>query len=177
MKVKTEILKWLFLLCLVIMFGCSKTNDGSYVEPITSYERLAGKWKLKSIVEVDELAKVQQLATFQIDLTSKFNFNTMILTLSVDTANGHKPTAFTVEGDAPEIFATNGFWDMDIPFAKTDGSAPLLYVYSDQAKTNLVDMFQVINVPGSDKSLQLTLSRVASGITFLSYQMIFMPSK
>lgn len=177
MKVKSKILTWLFLLCLVILFGCTKTDDGSYVEPITSYERLMGKWKLTKIKEIDELARAQKITPDEIDLTSKFNFKSMIITFSVDTTNGHVPTAFTVEGDAPEIFIKEGYWDLDTPYAKSDGTAPVINVYSDQAKTTLVDKFAVTTIPGTSKSLVLRLSRISANITFLSYEMVFAVSK
>ena len=50
------------LLLLSLMTGtlftaCNDTEDGSYVEPITLYEKLQGTWSLRTLQQVDEAGK------------------------------------------------------------------------------------------------------------------------
>jgi len=48
-----------FFLSLLVVISCTAfndTDDGSYVAPITSYEKINGNWQLNSLKQVDEIA-------------------------------------------------------------------------------------------------------------------------
>ncbi len=169
MKLLNKLL--LLFLVLLIVGACEKQDDGSYVPPITRFEKIYGTWKLTAIKQTDEIAKANGAKPDELVLTTKFNFNTFQITFNVDSSSGTiKPTTFKVSGSAPELFASEGYWDMDTPFARTDGKPSKILLYSDEAKTNLVDMLELTAVPTTKKTMELRLVRTdEKDIPYLSY--------
>ncbi len=168
----------LLLAVLPILIRCEKQDDGNYVLPITRYELIKGKWKLNSIKMVDELAKANNQKPFEMALTSEFNFTTMVIELKVDSSSGSiKPTGFEVTGNAPALFASSGYWDMDVPYARSDGKASKIRLYSDKAKTQLLDELELTAVPGKENKLEFRLVRYSEGNPYLSYTYSFKPIK
>lgn len=153
------------LLVLALAFGCNDKDDGSYVAPITRYEKIIGTWKLNTLIQSDEIAKTTNGTLKELNLYSKFNFKNFVITFHGDEANN--PTSYEVTGDVPELFAKSGFWTLDSPF--TTGKVAKLYLYGDQEKTQLLDALDVVTVPGSTNVLELKLVRSSNGIPFLSY--------
>ena len=69
------------LLLLSLMTGalftaCNDTEDGSYVEPITLYEKLQGTWSLRTLQQVDEAGKASGAKYTTMKLTQSFDFTT-----------------------------------------------------------------------------------------------------
>ncbi|WP_353136370.1 DUF5004 domain-containing protein [Pseudopedobacter sp.] len=161
----------LLLLCLVslffLQFGCKKPDDGSYVDPITLYEKVKGEWKLNDISQVDETAKVAGISPDEISLFSQFGFENLTLSLQVDEKNN--PTTYSVSGDAPELFPNSGYWDLSASFPAANGTAPVINLYSDQAKTDLQAQLSVVSVPGAKTEMELKLTRKSGGVAFVSY--------
>jgi hypothetical protein len=159
---KTNKTSKVLLLLLLIVTGstftsCNDTDDGSYVAPITLYEKIGGKWVLSSINQVDETSNKSMA------LTSLFDFGTFVINLNTDDAN--QPSTFTIDGKAPSILPVSGTWKMGNPFVNSDGiSAKILLCGSDKTYT-----LTVTNVPGSEKVLEFKLTRKANGKAFVSY--------
>lgn len=177
---KKRLIKLIWRTSLILLFfagmGCEKTDDGSYAKPITRYEKIMGKWKLSAIKEIDEIAFAQGSKSSEMVLTSKFKFNTMEITFNVDSTNEVKPTTYVVTGEAPAIFDREGYWDMDQAYAHSDGSATIINLYSDAAKTQKTDKFALTTVPGTKKVLEIKLLREINGVPFLSYSIQLKPA-
>lgn len=171
MKIKKKLLPLISLFLLLIIIGCEKQDDGSYVQPITRYEKIAGTWKLTTIKQTDEIAKANVTKPDELVLTSLFNFTTFQITFNVDSSSiGIKPTTFQVTGSAPVLFATEGYWDMDSPFARTDGKPSKILLYSDAEKTKLLDRLELTAVPTTKKTMEIRLVRTDDKeIPYLSY--------
>ncbi|MCX7987528.1 MAG: DUF5004 domain-containing protein [Bacteroidales bacterium] len=167
-----KLLQRLLLLAIVLLvaYGCEEQEDGSYVPPITRYELIHGTWKLQTIKMTDELAKANNTKPVEMNLTKEFNFTSFVIALNVDSSSGEiKPTTFEVTGNAPALFATSGYWDMDTPFARSDGMPSKVKLFADEAKTQLLDELELITVPGKDVVLELRLVRYSEGNPYLSY--------
>jgi hypothetical protein len=163
-----KIEKLLLLSLLPLLFiKCEKTDDGSYVAPLTVYEKMAGKWYLASIMLVDEIAKANSVTPDEEELKSEFNFNTFNITFNVDADS--LPTTFEVGGDAPELFITGGYWELDSPFPHTDGTPVKIYLYTDNARTQLADKLSITSIPGTKKELEFKLTRMSVGAPYASY--------
>jgi hypothetical protein len=158
----------LLLLFLPLLFtDCEKTDDGSYVEPITVYEKLAGTWDLTSIKLIDEIAKANNITPNEVELISKFGFSDMSITLGVDTDS--LPTTYEVTGSVPELFHPNGYWDLDSPFTHSDGTPTEMYLYTDAAKTQLADKLSITAIPGTRAELEFKLIRMSGETAYASY--------
>ena len=169
MKKSKYFLECLLLFLLTLPFtGCEpKTDDGSYTDPITLYEKVSGKWTLSGITQVDETAKTMNITPSEMDLTDQFDFSTFAVDLTVDAAN--QPTSYQVSGTAPELFPNQGWWDLDTSFPYADGSAPKVNLYSDAGKTDLIAQLSITSMPGAKKEMELKLTRSDDGVPFVSY--------
>lgn len=157
---------WAIVL-LPLCVACNDTDDGSYVEPITVYEKIKGNWTISSVKQIDEIAKANSQPVSEMNLTNQVDFSTFTISLNVDEKN--RPTSYKVGGTAPQLFPSEGYWELDYPFHNTDGSANIMNLYSDQAKTTKVAQLSITGIPGATKVLEMKLSRKAKGVTFVSY--------
>jgi len=168
----------IFLFCLFaipIFWGCNETDDGTYTEPISLYEKIGGAWKISGIKEIDEIAKASSMKPDEITLTSKFNFSTFVITLSVD--ENFNPTTYEVKGSAPELFKSSGYWELDYPYPNPDNISTKILLYSDEAKTLLTDKLIVTSIPGAKATMQFNLQRLSGGIPYVTYQYSLKPEK
>ncbi len=155
------------LLSLLLVSGCSltscnDTDDGSYVAPITQYEKISGKWLLNSITQVDETTSKTMT------LTNLFDFGSFVINLNTDS-NG-EPTTFSVEGTAPELLPVSGSWKLANPFVNSDGTAAKILLND---KTTLT----VTAVPGAQQTLEFKLTRKTAGKAYVSYVYNLIPIK
>lgn len=157
----------LLSLCLIITGGCELTEDGSYVAPITNYEKIAGTWSLTGITQIDEIAKASSSEPSEVQLITQFGFSDFQIKLNVD--DSFQPTSFEVSGSAPELFLTSGYWKLDEPFVHADGSVSNILLYSDEAKTRLVDQLSITAVPGVVAKLGFKLTRLTDETPYVSY--------
>ena len=98
-KVKARSLL-LGIVALMGLSGCNTIEDGSYTEPIRLYEKIGGKWVLNSMVQTDESnAKTMTL-------TNLLDFDTFVIHLDCDATGA--PSAFTIDGEAPELLPVKG---------------------------------------------------------------------
>lgn len=155
------------MLCFVILGGCELTEDGSYVAPITTYEKVAGSWNLTNLTQVDEIAKAASTEPNEVQLTAAFGFSDFQMTLSVDASG--QPTTYEVTGGAPNLFTEAGYWKLDNDFVHADGSSSQILLYSDAAKTSLVDKLTVTAIPGAVANLELKLTRSTNELAYVSY--------
>lgn len=173
--------KMLYFLLVFLIFasiGCEKTDDGSYVRPLTIYEKMMGKWKMGSIKEVDEIALASGVKPNEQTITSKFTFSSFQITFNVDSSKQELvPTTYQVEGTAPALFNAQGYWDLDSPYARTDGKVCKLLLYADALKSKITDQFDVVVVPGTKTDLGIKLVRSSNGTPFLSYLYTLKPVK
>jgi hypothetical protein len=163
--------KFLFIILLFLStmwYSCNKTEDGSYVAPITVYEKVDGTWKLLSIKMIDETAKSANIKPDEVDLTDQFTFQTFSITLNVDAEN--KPGAYSVTGTAPALLEPNGFWDLDNAFPRTDGTAVKINLYSDAAKTQKTNQVSISTMPGAKAEMELKLTHISNKVAFITYQ-------
>jgi hypothetical protein len=75
MKKSVVILLLIFITHLFV--GCNETDDGTYTDPITIYEKMGGTWRLTKLLEVDEIAVASSLKPDEITLTNQFDFKTL----------------------------------------------------------------------------------------------------
>lgn len=159
----------MFLFVLTqLLTGCYETDDGTYTEPITIYEKIGGTWVLTKITEVDEIAVASSIEPDEVALTNYFNFKTFTITLNVD--ENFNPTTFEVGGSSPELFLQNGYWDLNNSFPNTDGTALKIRLYSDESKTDQVDELDIVTLPGKKSTLEFNLTRIANDIPFVTYE-------
>ena len=159
------------LLCLIgtcAVISCKKVENGSFVEPITLYEKVKGSWQLTDLVQIDETAKIAGIKPDEISLLGQFDAASLQITLDIDADN--QPTAYRVDGNAPELFPSSGFWDLDTSFPYANGSAPTIHLYSDAAKTALIGQLTIMSMPGASPEMELKLTRRTAGVPFVSYQ-------
>lgn len=158
-------------LCFIGMLSitsCKKIENGNFVEPITLYEKIKGSWALADLIQVDETAKTAGIQPDQISLYDQFDFSTFEITLDVDADN--RPTEYRVEGNAPELFPGNGYWDLDTDFPRAGGPTPVINLYSDVAKATLVGQLSIASMPGANPEMEMRLTRSTAGVAFVSYQ-------
>ncbi len=144
----------LALAVIPLLNSCASTDDGSYIAPITQYEKIGGNWILNSVTQTDEST------TTSMDLTNVFDFDTFGISLNVDENN--EPTTFAVSGHAPALLPTSGTWKLGNPFVNSDGSSAQI-ILNDNVKLT------VTAVPGSSKVLEYRLTRTSNGVPFVSY--------
>jgi hypothetical protein len=167
-----RLLLYLVILILISPFtGCNQIEDGSYVEPITLYEKINGNWALSGLTMVDNIAKVQNLELFEQNISSEFNFDQMVLEFNVDAEDN--PSTFSVSGDIPPLFLYEGYWDLSSSFPKTDLSRVKVNLYSDASRQNKVDELELTITPGATDELGVELVRRSEGIAFLTYAFSF----
>jgi len=167
MKKTTKFATFLLLTCVISFLGCNDTDDGSFVEPITLYEKIHGDWTLTNVLQIDETANSMGISPKEISLFSQLGFESFGITLNVDENN--QPTSYQVRGTAPELFLNSGYWELAYPFQVTTGVPPTINLYSDAAKTNLVGQLSVVTMPGTVSDMDLKLTRVSDGVPFVSY--------
>ena len=151
-----------------LFVGCSMMDDGSYVKPITLYEKVNGNWQLSSIRQIDETAKASNMSVTEMPLTEQFNFGSFATALNADVNNN--PSTYAVSGEAPELFPNKGYWDLDLEFPSAGGTSSIIYLYSDAAKAQLTERLVITTPPGTDGVMELRLTRMSNGVPFVSYQ-------
>lgn len=158
----------LLLLWLLPFSGCEPTtDDGSYTDPITLYEKIGGNWVLSGITQVDETAKTMGISPSEMNLTDQFSFKTFAINLTVDA--GNKPTSYQVSGTAPELFPNQGYWELDTSFPFANATPPKALLYSDAVKTVKIGELSITSLPGSKQEMELKLTRTSKGVPFVSY--------
>jgi hypothetical protein len=166
MKKNKYLLGCLLLLFLAFSFiGCEPvTEDGSYVEPVSLYEKIGGEWNLSDLVVVDENSTQ---AKKEIPLSGHLGFDHFVLNLNLDAEN--KATSFRIETEAPRLIPTEGYWDLDRAFTDPFGASPVIILYSDAAKTNKTGTLVVMTVPGNNPEMELKITRSNAGKAYVSY--------
>jgi len=158
----------LLLMVLVLPFAaCNDTDDGSYVEPITVYEKIYGNWKVSSVKQVDEIAKANNESPSEMTLTDQFDFSSFTISLNVDANN--QPTTYTIGGNSPRFFPTEGYWALDYEFHNTTGAANVIQLYSDASRSSMTAQLSVVGIPGSSREMEIKFSRNTKGTPFVSY--------
>lgn len=147
--------------------SCDNTEDGSYVDPITIYEKVNGNWQLANLKMVDEVAKANKIEPNEENLSTYFNYEDFKINFSVDEKN--QPTTYEVTGNVPPLFAPKGYWSLSAAFQPTNSGATKIYLYSDAQKTQKTDELRLISVPGKNDEMQLQLTHSSDGVDFVSY--------
>jgi hypothetical protein len=168
MKKTKYLLGSLLLLFMMLPFvGCEPvTDDGSYVDPITLYEKVSGNWKLSNMRQVDETAKAAGISATEINLFAQFQFGTLSIELK---SENNQPTTYTVLGSAPELFPNTGYWKLDTEFPYANGTSPKVLLFSDAAKTAKIGELSITAMPGAKQEMELKLTRTSKGVPFVSY--------
>lgn len=158
------------ILCLLpsIWMGCSKNDDGSYVAPITAYEKVSGTWNMLTLKLIDETAISAGIKPDEMVITDQFNFQTFAITLNVDESK--LPTTYTVAGDAPQLLSPEGYWDVDKMFPAADGTPIVISFYSDAAKTLKTNQVSISSMPGANPQMELKLVHSSNQVAYLTYQ-------
>lgn len=165
----------LIILSVVLLFsGCFETEEGTYVAPITTYEKVKGVWNLSSLVLKDDYAASLDLEPSEVNLTNLFNFNNLQLTLNVDDNN--QPLDYIVNGDIPKLFPTSGYWELSSSFPTTNLEPALIYLYSDVEKTNKIGELNLTAIPTGNNSMEIRLIRSSNQVPFATYIFKFFPS-
>ena len=165
---KKTVLILFSIVLMQIAVGCLETNDGTFTEPITIYEKMGGTWALTKLTLTDEIAAASAIDPDAMDLTNKLNFKTFNLVLNLDESLA--PTTFEVEGNSPELFLKSGYWDLSNAFPNTDATAVKLQLYSDASKTDVIDSLNINALPGRKAVLDIALVRQTNDIPYLTYQ-------
>lgn len=154
-------------MCLTVI-GCDNTEDGSYVDPITLYEKVNGNWGLTNLKLVDEFAIVNAIEPHEENLSTYFNYEDFKIKFNVDEKN--QPTSYEVLGDVPPLFAPKGFWRLSSDFQQTNASGPVsIYLYSDAQKTQKTDELKLTSIPGNNDEMELKLVHSSGGSAYASY--------
>lgn len=167
MKKKTKLIAFLWIISGLFTISCEKMDDGEHVVPITLYEKVAGSWTLKDVLQIDETAKIAGIKPDEISLFNQFGFGSFQIALEVD--NNNQPTSYKVSGNSPELFPTEGFWEINPSFPAANGTAPTINLYSDASKTTLAGQLEVVSMPGATTDMELKLTRSTAGVPFVSY--------
>ena len=161
--------KIIYLLAIVslLAMGCSETDDGRHVDPITLNEKIDGEWGLMNLKMVDEFAKANKLEPSEQDISTLFNYDDFRIKFNVDENN--KPTTYEVTGNVPPLFALSGYWKLSSDFQQTNAEAVRINLYSDAQKTLKTDELRLTSVPGSNEQMEIQLVRTSEGVPFVSY--------
>lgn len=151
----------------LLALGCNQPDDGSYVEPITVYEKMQGNWNLKNLRMVDQFAKANAIEPSEQNLSALFNYDVFQVAFNVDAQM--QPTSYQVSGNVPPIFQLSGYWALDTSFQPTSSRAIQIHLYSDAQKTNRTDTLLLTSVPGSNEEMEVQLVRFSGGTPFVSY--------
>lgn len=157
----------LLMVLFLTLTACDGTDDGTFVAPITVYEKINGDWKVLSLKQVDEIAKANSQSPSEMSLTSQFDFSTFTISLNVDSDSN--PTSYEVGGTAPKFFPEQGFWSLDYPFHNTDGTPNVIQLFSDRDKKSLVGELYITFIPGSNQTMEFKFTRKAKDVAFVSY--------
>ncbi|MFT3740625.1 MAG: DUF5004 domain-containing protein [Breznakibacter sp.] len=165
---KTAIYALLFFAALQLG-GCELTDDGSYVAPVTVYEKVNGTWALTKLSMVDNYAISNAIEPTEQEITYWFNFETLTITLNVDPENN--PTTYSVSGDVPELFLKEGYWSLNSPFTRTDQSPLVINLYQNASKDRVADQLVLSSIPsgGASNGMEFKLVRQSNGLSFLTY--------
>jgi len=159
---------WLAVMMCLFAISCDNTEDGSYVDPITIYEKVNGNWGLTNLKMVDDFAKANKIEPSEENLSTYFNYEDFKIKFSVDEKNN--PTSYEVTGNVPPLFAPKGYWRLSSDFQPTNpGNAIKIYLYSDAQKTQKTDELRLTSVPGKNGEMEIQLSRTSGGTVFVSY--------
>ena len=164
---KCKSIYWLAIVMCISIIGCTNTDDGSYVDPVTLYEKVNGNWGLTNLKMVDEFAKANAIEPHEENLSTFFNYEDFKINFSVDENN--QPTSYEVTGNVPPLFAPKGYWKLASDFQQTNASAVKIYLYSDAQKTQKTDELRLTSVPGSNDEMEIQLVRSSGGSAFVSY--------
>ena len=174
MKKTTAIL--LLVGFFVLFYGCKKSSEES-TPPTTLYQKLAGTWGMKtpqgaspaaSVVEVDDIALANQAPVTQWDLSLQLNFPSFTITFNVDANNN--PTTYAIGGTATQLIPVSGYWNLDYPYPSTVSTASKIYLYSDAAKTDLVNTLYIQEIPsGNVPMISFKLNHSNQGVPYASY--------
>lgn len=151
----------------LLALGCNKSDDGSYVEPITIYEKMQGNWNLMNLRMVDQFAKANAIEPSEQNLSALFNYDVFQIEFNVDEQM--LPTTYQVSGNVPPIFQLSGYWGLNTSFQPTSSEAIQIYLYSDAQKTHRTDTLLLTSVPGSNEEMEVQLVRASGGTPFISY--------
>ena len=158
---------WLAIIMCFLAVGCEDNDDGSYVDPITIYEKVNGQWGLTNLKMVDEFAKANAIEPHEENLSTFFNYEDFKISFSVNEQN--QPTSYEVTGDVPELFAPKGYWQLSSDFQQSDAGAVKIYLYSDAQKTQKTDELRLTSVPGSSDEMEFQLVHSSGGSPFVTY--------
>jgi hypothetical protein len=165
---KRKSIYWLAVVGCLMTIGCDNTDDGSYVDPITLYEKVNGNWGLTNLKMVDDFAKANKIEPNEQNLSTFFNYEDFKIRFNVDEKMN--PTSYEVQGEVPPLFASNGYWELSSDFQQTNASSPVrIYLYSDAQKTQKTDELRLTSVPGNNEEMELQLVRSSGGSAFVSY--------
>jgi hypothetical protein len=165
---KCKSIYWLAVIMCLTVIGCDNTEDGSYVDPITLYEKVNGNWGLTNLKLVDEFAIANKIEPHEENLSTYFNYEDFKIKFNVDAKN--QPTSYEVLGDVPPLFAPKGFWRLSSDFQQTNASGPVaIYLYSDAQKTQKTDELKLTSVPGNSDEMELKLVHSSGGSAYASY--------
>ncbi|MFH7018562.1 DUF5004 domain-containing protein [Flavobacterium sp. FlaQc-47] len=165
---RSKSIYWLAVLMCIFAISCDSTEDGSYVDPITIYEKVNGNWGLTNLKMVDEFAKANKIEPSEENLSTYFNYEDFKIKFNVDEKNN--PTSYEVTGNVPPLFAPKGFWQLSSDFQPTKaGNAIRIYLYSDAQKTQKTDELRLTSVPGKNEEMEIQLVRSSGGSPFVSY--------
>lgn len=164
---KCKSIYWFAIVICALFTGCTNTDDGSYVDPVTLYEKVNGNWGLTNLKMVDEFAKANAIEPHEENLSAFFNYEDFKINFSVDEKN--QPTSYEVTGNVPPLFAPKGYWKLASDFQQTNASAVKIYLYSDAQKTQKTDELRLTSVPGSNDEMEIQLVRSSGGSAFVSY--------
>ena len=164
---KCKNIYWLAVVFCISVIGCTNTDDGSYVDPITLYEKVNGNWGLTNLKMVDESAKANAIEPHEENLSTFFSYEDFKINFSVDEKN--QPTSYEVTGDVSPLFAPKGYWKLASDFQQTNASAVKIYLYSDAQKTQKTDELRITSVSGSNDEMEIQLVRSSGGSAFVSY--------
>ncbi|MBF4516639.1 DUF5004 domain-containing protein [Flavobacterium sp. ANB] len=165
---KCNSIYWLAVFMCLTVIGCDNTEDGSYVDPITLYEKVNGNWGLTNLKLVDEFAIVNAIEPHEENLSTYFNYEDFKIKFNVDEKN--QPTSYEVLGDVPPLFAPKGFWRLSSDFQQTNASGPVsIYLYSDAQKTQKTDELKLTSIPGNNDEMELKLVHSSGGSAYASY--------
>jgi hypothetical protein len=161
--------KIIYLLAIISMLavGCTETDDGNHVDPITINEKINGEWGLMNLKMVDEIAKAAKKEPSEQDISTLFNYEDFKIKFNVDDKN--RPTSYEVTGNVPPLFALSGYWALSSDFQQTTGEAVKIYLFSDAQKTMKTDELRLTSVPGSNEEMDIQLVRKSGGLPFVSY--------
>ena len=165
---KRKSIYWLAVVGCLMTIGCDNTDDGSYVDPITLYEKVNGNWGLTNLKMVDDFAKANKIEPNEQNLSTFFNYEDFKIKFNVD--DKMNPTSYEVQGEVPPLFAPNGYWELSSDFQQTNASGPVrIYLYSDAQKTQKTDELRLTSVPGNNDEMELQLVHSSGGSAFVSY--------